>query len=263
MQDITIRHVLPILLTTSQLGSDIKGAEERDLLFARLFGVRSFVASGLIFRSSSSLQDWRVLIEETLKLGERKTWLRESAGWVVQSATRELMKLTDVEWRDEGLQAVITAVFPPSLEIASKSANQQLDWTSEKLALAVMLQEAHIVADWDSLLMPVFADSQILSSSSNIPIICRILRGLTPAVESKTASNLAGGTLGSGQLHYVWREIIDAYYPIAVDEEHAESHKKKKAKLGKATKKEKMPFVDFYAASVDGKPCRIAENSKC
>jgi hypothetical protein len=122
-----------------------------------------------LYRDSATLHDWRVAIEEALYLGEHKVWLRESAAWVVQGAVKELLRHSKIEWKDEGLEAVIAAVFKPS-------AGGSVHWTPERLALAVLLQHAGVSADWESLTKPTFANAQLLSSPANLPAISRILR---------------------------------------------------------------------------------------
>ena len=177
---IHIRQVLPVLLESSQLGHSLRGQEERDFLFSRLFGIHAVIASGLIFAASSSLHDWQVAIEETVYLGERKAWLRESAGWVVQLATRELLAKTteQVAWREHGLKAVVRALFVNKPDPSSSAPNE---WTPEKLAMAVVLQETDVEADWATFTAPTFASPKLLSSAANIPAIARILKvGLIP-----------------------------------------------------------------------------------
>lgn len=104
-------------------------------------------------------------------LGERRAWLKESAGWVVQTATKRLLSTQDVSWREEGLQAVVQAAFAPSSE-----SGADLEFTPEKLALVILLQEANIKADWETLLRPVFPEPIVLAASDNLPTIVRLLR---------------------------------------------------------------------------------------
>lgn len=127
------------------------------------------MSSGFLFRPASTVYDWRVAIEEVLYLGERKAWLRESAGWVVQGATRHLLQREDVEWKAEGLQILVNAAF-------RRDSAGSLEWTPERLALAILLQSAAVEADWASITTPAFAEPRILSSPKNLPTIARILR---------------------------------------------------------------------------------------
>ena len=250
------RQVLSTILESSQLAQGVRGQEERDLLFSRLFGIHAVLASGLLFRPIATLHDWRTAIEECLYLGERRAWLRESAGWIVQIATKRLLQAQEVTWRLDGLQAVLTAAFArPSEPGASQ------EFTPEKLALAILLQEANIQADWDKLLQPTFSHAEILSSADNLPVIARLLRvsdslmrylrvlkngfacqGLAPSENAKKANEQAQSIFfGNGQLHYVWQAILEAYFP----ERSSEKPQKNKAKA-QAGAHAKIPFVDLY-----------------
>lgn len=167
--DILPRQVYPLLKSSSEIASGSKGSEERDLLFARLFGIHAVVASGFLFRSTSTFYDWRVAIEEVIYLGERKAWLRESAGWVVQGATRQLLQREDVEWKAEAIQLLIETAFKPT-------PAGTLEWTPERLALAILLQHSGVQADWASITKSAFAEPELLSSQKNLSTIARILR---------------------------------------------------------------------------------------
>lgn len=263
-------------MSNSQVGAGVKGPEERDLLFARLFGMHAIVTSGVIFRPTSSLHDWRVAVEETLYLGDRKTWLRESASWVVQCATKQLLSMQDLEWRAEGIQVVVNAFF---------SGNATIDWTPERAAMAVLLQRYDVDAPWDKITKPAFSSPNLLSSEANVVTLARILRvsrsrtvqfsapersltrsasfslcffqGLSTMPESKKANNQASATfLGSGQLHYVWQELLEAYHPKSTQEPTL----KKKRKVTAASKGPAVPFLDFYRIAIDGKPGRAEES---
>lgn len=108
-------------------------------------------------------------IEELFYLGERKTWLRESAGWVIQGATRQLLQRDDVEWKNEALQVLVETAFKSTI-------GKTLEWTPERLALAILLQQAGVEADWQTITKPAFATPQLLSSKENLSTIARILR---------------------------------------------------------------------------------------
>lgn len=69
------------------------------------------ITSGLLYHpNSSTLRDFQTVIEETLYLGEKKNWLRESSGWTVLQATKNLLK-SNVEWKVEGIKSVVDAAL--------------------------------------------------------------------------------------------------------------------------------------------------------
>lgn len=256
------RQILTTVLDSSQLANGVKGQEERDLVFSRLFGIHAILSSGLLFRPAATLHDWRTAIEEVWVLGERRAWLRESAGWVVQSATKQLLLQGELSWRQEGVQTVITAAFSPSSESGATS-----DFTPEKLALVILLQDATIKVEWDKILKPTFPDSALLDTEDNLPAIARLLRvsfgtrqlrsdkltvhkGLAASESAKKANEQAQSIFfGNGQLHYVWQTILDAYFgPRRASLPDKPSRKKAKTvELAHP----KIPFVALYNASVE------------
>jgi len=196
-------------------------------------------------------------------LGEKKVWLRESAGWIVQNATKALMSKNDeqVQWKEEGLKVVLQAAFDPTLSgegktgASSKKANHAgTEWTLERLALVILLQESSASFEWESILKPTFQDVSLLSSSKNIPTLTRLLKGSsTPSAENTDAT--AQSLFGTGGLHYVWNELLEAYFPAQGSEEKPDQQhqqpSKKKAKVAKGQQQEKIPFTTLYKAVVD------------
>ena len=98
------------------------GQEERDVLFARLFGLTSVIQSGLLLRDTtlpssstvaSDLASFKEVLAQLLALGEKKSWLRESAWWSIGLAVDALVQ-SDVSWKDEALDATIAAVYSES-----------------------------------------------------------------------------------------------------------------------------------------------------
>lgn len=196
------------------------------------------------------MHDWRTLIEECLVLGERKIWLRESAGWVVQEAVKSLLKKPTLAWREEGLKTVLQAAFDTSLaegEVQrSNKSSSTAPWTPERLALVVLLQQqAGFHIDWDKYTKQTFAKGAngVLEDKENLSTISRILKGLSSTTEGN--GQASSDIFGTGQLHYVWTAILDAYFTS----ESTETSKQKKIKQAGSAK---IPFVEFYKTAVDG-----------
>jgi DNA polymerase phi len=107
----------------------MKGSEERDALFARLFGINAIVESNALWRSS--LTDFEEVVDALVVLGDKKNWLRESAWWGILQAAQGLVK-SEVEWREEAVQKLTSLL--------------KQGWTQEKLALALLLEKAQPVS---------------------------------------------------------------------------------------------------------------------
>ena len=169
---------MKLVLDASKTQGSMSGQEERDNLFARLFGITSIIHSGLIARdgtlptsstSASSLESYQLVVSTLVALGEKKSWLRESAWWALASAI-EALENSDVEWKGQGVDAAFDTIY------AKGSA-----WTPEKLALTLKLQVLFPKRDWRSVLSPVFKGTDVLATQ-NLKVVASILKvcPLTP-----------------------------------------------------------------------------------
>jgi DNA polymerase phi len=153
----------------------MSGQEERDVLFARLFGIASIIQSGLIVRTqplstsgsatpeASSLSGYSDIITHLLVLGDKKPWLRESAWWTVGLAVDQLHTCS-VPWREDALEFVLEKIF----------VNTKI-WSPEKVALAVKLQRYWPRRDWRNLYAPTIKHGDILHTG-NMGSIAKILK---------------------------------------------------------------------------------------
>lgn len=129
----------------------MKGVEERDALFARLFGLGAIIESNLIFRSTATLIDFKLVLGELWGLGEKKSWIRESAWFMILKAVKGLLgdEGEKVEWREEAVKAILRRVYgydEKEEQSAGSRKGKGMDWTEEKVALSVVLQYARPVS---------------------------------------------------------------------------------------------------------------------
>lgn len=110
----------------------MKGSDERDSLFARLFGLTAIIRSGALFGLSSGATNFQVLMAQLVELGQAKGWLRESAWWALVGAVQSLLA-SDVAWKKEAVERVVQEVF------------QEPSWNQEKVAVALILEKARPV----------------------------------------------------------------------------------------------------------------------
>lgn len=154
----------------------MSGQEERDVLFARLFGIAAVVRSGLLVRQTplpstssnapaSSLETYTSVLTYLLEIGELKSWLRESAWWTIGLAI-DAVHSSSVPWKVEALDSTIKAVY------LKDEGNL---WTSDKVAITLRLQPLTPNHDWDKTLAPVFKGQNIFALN-NLPSLGRILK---------------------------------------------------------------------------------------
>ena len=153
----------------------MSGQEERDVLFARLFGTMSVIQSGLMVRTrplptsassatlASTLESYEHIIVQLIDLGDQKSWLRESAWFAISMAVSALYG-SDVPWKEDAVGKTLHHLF-----IENKI------WSTEKIALALKLQDLFPGRDWKTLLSPTFKISELFNTG-NLMIIARILK---------------------------------------------------------------------------------------
>jgi len=151
------------------------GQEERDVLFARLFGLNAVIQSRLLVRNgaldtsvssnaqASTIESFHQTIIELLTLGEKKSWLRESAWWTVALAV-DALKDSDVKWRENAIDFTLHQLFV-----------EDKGWSPEKVALFLKLRNLYPDRDWQNFLAPTFKGSGLLHTG-NLQVLARILK---------------------------------------------------------------------------------------
>lgn len=86
-EGLTFDKVLGFLLEKAQIVGNIPGQEERDIFFGQLFGIECFVKSRILFSEPSR---WNTILEELLKLSNKKVWLKSQCGWVLVQALQQM-----------------------------------------------------------------------------------------------------------------------------------------------------------------------------
>ncbi|KAJ3735465.1 DNA polymerase phi-domain-containing protein [Lentinula guzmanii] len=205
---VTCSQIFTLIMDATKSQGSMTGQEERDVLFARLFGMTAIIQSGLIVRTkplttsqssatlASSFAGYDHILTELLVLGEKKAWLRESAWWAIGLAADSL-KAAEVPWKDEAVNATIQHLF-----FVNKV------WSPEKVALALKLKDAFQELDWRSLVSPTFKNPDLLSNA-NLQTLALILKDSNNDEGSGDGPKTAAAGGWKAQLHYVWDVMLD------------------------------------------------------
>lgn len=109
----------------------MKGTDERDGLFARLFGLLALIESGCLFASlqqNKSAKEGAEVVGRVMaclvELGGKKGWLRESAWWGVLKALEGAIALPEGEGRKMALEKVYEVVRANLRRSAGRSAQK-------------------------------------------------------------------------------------------------------------------------------------------
>ncbi|KAI9056874.1 hypothetical protein FKP32DRAFT_1598752 [Trametes sanguinea] len=225
---VTCSQIVKIVLESSKTQGSMTGQEERDMLFARLFGLTAVIQSGLLLRDTtlpssstvaSDLDSFKEVLAQLVALGEKKSWLRESVWWSIVLAV-DALAASNVSWKEEAVDATISAVY-----------SEVKVWTPEKVALTLKLQAAYPSRDWKKLLAPTFKNPDLLSTG-NLATLARILKE-SDADEDQEADVPKSGSW-KPQVHFAWDMLLDEVLP--------------KAESGRASK---GSFPEFFRIVVD------------
>ncbi|KAI0340127.1 hypothetical protein BDW22DRAFT_1486396 [Trametopsis cervina] len=213
LTSITCAQIVALVLDSSLSHGSMSGQEERDVLFARLFGLTAVIRSGLLVRTTplspsprspaqqpaATLASFQALFDGLAALGARKAYLREGASWALGLAV-DALGAADVPWKQEAADWTVSALY---------DAEDARAWTPEKVALTVRLQRAFPKRKWRETLAPTFKHAPLLHTS-NYAALARIMKDLgTEEDDEDEAGASKKGGQWKAQVHYVWDLLLD------------------------------------------------------
>ena len=169
--------------------------EERDLLFARLFGLASIVHSGLLIRthpplpqsasSPSTPKCCNAVLKALRTLAHAKSWLSEAAYCMVGSALDLLAEARDedVSWREEVVRVLLEEEFGETSHLEERATKREDVWSPEKIALGLRIQRLWPKREheWRWLWTPTFKHGNIFHQT-NLVTLAKILKVSEPAL---------------------------------------------------------------------------------
>ncbi|KAL1709805.1 DNA polymerase phi-domain-containing protein, partial [Schizophyllum commune] len=243
LDTITCAQITTLIADASKPQGSISGQEERDLLFARLFGYTAVIQSGLLVRTRplpssastpssapttttststttsasptfpSSLTSYRTVLTGLLALGDAKAWLRESAWWTLGLAL-DALHASSVPWKDAARDWTAGQIY-----------TEREDWSPEKVAITLKMQKLYPELGWKKLLSPVFKNkdsaaknpdsaskSVDLLSNANLPVIARIIKDTRDEEDEDDVPKAQAGNW-KPQLHFVWDMMLAELLP--------------------------------------------------
>ncbi|KAJ2543485.1 DNA-directed DNA polymerase, partial [Coemansia sp. RSA 1933] len=186
---ISVKLVLDLLWKSTEATNSMKGQEQRDMRFGRIFGVMAVVQSGIVTRAGTTPIEIRKMVMELTAVGDKKSYLRETA-YVTLAAMVPML-----------------GSFPFAEELITMFVSVALDKgtieTPDELYLALRLRHKYPWYHWAAAL-PQWQGKHMLSEKNVrkiVPILCEV------SEENK-------GLFSSWhqQLHTVWGEIFDLYF---------------------------------------------------
>ncbi|KAJ7083833.1 DNA polymerase phi-domain-containing protein [Mycena crocata] len=212
LDTVTCSQILALVVDATKPQGSMTGQEERDVIFARLFGLTSIIQSGLIVRtkplpfsassetSASSVASFQETVSNLIALGEKKSWLRESAWWSLGLAI-DALDASEVPWKTSAFESVVESVF-----------HENTAWSPEKVAITLKLQNIEPDRDWRKFLCPAFKSPDLLGNV-NLLTLGRILKETATETDVENGGPKSAAGSWKPQLHFVWSIILDQLLP--------------------------------------------------
>ncbi|KAL8953109.1 MAG: hypothetical protein Q9183_007348 [Haloplaca sp. 2 TL-2023] len=87
-ENLEVTALIEILKKQTEVTGNVSGQEERDHQFGRLFCAEAFIKSGILFRTSATIDAWSMVLDVVFEAAMKKSWLREECGWVLYGAVQ-------------------------------------------------------------------------------------------------------------------------------------------------------------------------------
>ncbi|ERS98598.1 hypothetical protein HMPREF1624_05385 [Sporothrix schenckii ATCC 58251] len=194
--NLTFDRILDLLLEKTKPAANLPGQEERDHYWGLLFGLQSFVESGILFGPGDNgrVRYWDTLLQHLLQLGHKKVWLRSQACFVVVQAIAR-GRLPD--------KATVAATLQT---VASDASGDSLAKTPEGLgmwlAALARFPEMALPAPWTAPLAP--------GSHKDVVAVLKNSGGDNDGNSEASSSKTVKQGNASAQLHFVWDLLLDA-----------------------------------------------------
>jgi len=166
----------------NRFGGKLKGIEERDHVFGRLFGILAVVRSGILTADDSSLSVIRGYTQDLIDLYDYKNWMREPAAHGII----ELMSSLAAASQD-AVAKVTNEVIIPSLLLSPPTDNENADLTDREQLLHVLTPEkiavaVHLQTDNPKKTKFAYPLDEPLLTSESIPVLASPLSSTATVV---------------------------------------------------------------------------------
>ncbi|GAC95632.1 hypothetical protein PHSY_003208 [Pseudozyma hubeiensis SY62] len=219
---VTAKEILTLILKYSNPQVAASRQEQKDFMFAKLFGIMSLVQSDLLVQPTATLHDFKRSMRILIALSSDKPWMAESCAWVMVNAVAQIQR-PDVKigW-SQAAQSWMTEQISSTKELSP-----------EKLAVLLQLSHGAGAEFFADTALPTMRKEHPLSTA-NLASLARVLKEAIPS-ENESAAPAGARSRWQAKIHFVWDLILDIFFdPAATTAE---------AKISS--------FPDFYRVVVD------------
>ncbi len=195
---VTAREILVLVLRYSNPQVAASRQEQKDFMFAKLFGIMCLVQSELLVQHTATIADFKRCMRILITLSADKPWMAESCAWVMVNAVAQIQQQRDLAWAGEA-HAWMTEQITATSELSPEK-------------LAVLLQLSHTApADYfHNIALPSMRKEHPLSTA-NLPQLARVLKEAIPA-ENDANATVGARSRWQPKIHFVWDLILDVYF---------------------------------------------------
>ncbi|CDR99623.1 hypothetical protein [Sporisorium scitamineum] len=218
---VTAKEILTLVLKYSNPQVAASRQEQKDFMFAKLFGIMSLVQSDLLVQPTAAIDDFKRSMRILIALSSDKPWMAESCAWVMVNAVAQLQRPdVQINW-SQAAQSWMTEQISSTKELGP-----------EKLAVTLQLSHGAGADFFHNIALPSMRKEHPLSTA-NLGSLARVLKEAIPS-ENEATAPVGARSRWQAKIHFVWNLILDIFFdPASTAETRIAS------------------FPDFYRVVVD------------
>ncbi|KAG0373315.1 DNA-directed DNA polymerase [Mortierella sp. AD032] len=194
---LSVKIVLELLFRFTEIKAFMKGKEERNHMFGRIFGYMSIVQSGMLARPKTSSEDIQLIVDDLVEYSQDKSYLSECCHQVLVTMLPQILN------HPKSIKYVVDTLFADGVN------------TPDQLSVAFALRE-HVDAvnkqlpkddqiNWTKSLGKSWKNP-VLLHSSNLKFLGLLLK------ETSTEDGTQSSSSWRQNLHPVWDRVLAQYF---------------------------------------------------
>ncbi|GJJ69193.1 DNA polymerase phi [Entomortierella parvispora] len=194
---LSAKIVLELLFRFTEIKAFMKGKEERNHMFGRIFGYMSIVQSGMLTRPHTTAEDIQLIVDDLVEYSQEKSYLSECCHQVIVNMLPHIVK------HPKSIKYIVDTLFeggvntPDQLNVAM-TLKQHLDEVNSELP-------ADEKINWTKALGKSWKNPVILHSS-NLKFLALLLKETSSEEGSQASSSWRQN------LHPVWDRVLAFYF---------------------------------------------------
>ncbi|KAG0206968.1 DNA-directed DNA polymerase [Mortierella sp. GBA30] len=194
---LTVKIVLELLFRFTEIKNFMKGKEERNHMFGRIFGYMSIIQSGMLARPFTTAEDIQLIVDDLVEYSQEKSYLSECCHQVLVTMLPQIVN------HPKSIKHIADALFaegvntPDQLSVAL-ALRDHLDAVNKQLSKDEQI-------NWSKTLGKSWKNPVILHPS-NLKFLGQLLK------EASTEDGTQVSSSWRQNLHPVWDRVLAHYF---------------------------------------------------